>query len=184
MCHAKLITPLTQSSQCSGQQIDFASNRSRVQIPAEQIFSIESINFNVRFLILQFCLWYFFFSFLRLCQPNLSLLYIPFFDVILFYFLTKLPTMVGSKSLNLFKMERKFSKFAQMGLNLSNSIHTCPNWSKLVQIGLNQSKKNPCTHVWEESTQTNRVNFKKFQLLQTHFLKGLSNFSFYFHSTY
>ena len=102
-----------------------------------RFFSIESLNFNVRFLILQFCLWYFFFSFLRLCQPNLSLLYIPFFDVILFYFLTKLPTMVGSKSLNLFKMERKFSKFAQMGLNLSNSIHTCSNWSKLVQIGLN-----------------------------------------------
>ena len=102
-----------------------------------RFFSIESINFNVRFLILQFCLWYFFFSFLRLCQPNLSLLYIPFFDVILFYFFTKLPTMVGSKSLNLFKMERKFSKFAQMGLNLSNSMHTCPNWSKLVQIGLN-----------------------------------------------
>ena len=102
-----------------------------------RFFSIESLNFNVRFLILQFCLWYFFFYFLRLCQPNLSLLYIPFFDVILFYFFTKLPTMVGSKSLNLFKMERKFSKFAQMGLNLSNSIHTCPNWLKLVQIGLN-----------------------------------------------
>ena len=66
-------------------------------------------------------------------QPSIH----PFFDIILFYFLTKLPTMVGSKSLNLFKMERKFSKFAQMGLNLSNSIHTCPNWSKLVQIGLN-----------------------------------------------
>ena len=62
----------------SGLHVTFTYDRSRVQIPAKQIFSIESINFNVRFLILQFCLWYFFFSFLRLCQPNLSLLYIPF----------------------------------------------------------------------------------------------------------
>ena len=69
---------LCKSPWSSGLQDSFASNRFQVQIPDEQIFSIESINFNVRFLILQFCLWYFFLSFLRLCQPNLSLLYIPF----------------------------------------------------------------------------------------------------------
>ena len=126
---------LCKSPWSSGLQVSFASNRSQVQIPDEQIFSIESINFNVRFLILQFCLWYFFFFKAVPTQSQPSIY--PFFDVILFYFLTKLPTMVGSKSLNLFKMERKFSKFAQMGLNLSNSIHTCPNWSKLVQIGSN-----------------------------------------------
>ena len=127
----------SKSPWCSGLHVGFASNRSRVQIPTEQIFfpwefKLQCKIFDITILFVVLFL-FFFKAVPTQSQPSIY----PFFDVILFYFFTKLPTMVGSKSLNLFKMEREFSKFAHMGLNLSNSIHTCPNWSKLVQIGLN-----------------------------------------------